>query len=380
MRKFLFIGVVLTCLLFVSCGRGNDYIDELLENINDLITTTPSPPPSTPAPIPTPEPTPEPEIYVPMGPVSHLTGLPIYEEYIYRRPIAVVINNLHRALPQSGILSADVIYEVLTEGDVTRILGIFQSCIPEKIGPVRSMRDYLIDLALNHDAIFVHHGQSPNSYRRIPLLRGARLDGMALEGPVFWRDRSYPAWFTLNTGQRPFEHSSFTNFERIQAHVGRVGIRYSWPEDVSTFGFSFYSGDSPDSEGMGEANVIHVPFSQGYPRTFTYDPEQGLYLVENRHGPHLDEEGEQIMVRNVIIQFVNKSLIAGDDAGRRTVQTVGAGRGYLAANGSYQPIRWVRETHTTPTRWYFYDGTPMYLMPGKTWINVFQTTGTVVFE
>ncbi|MCL2285851.1 MAG: DUF3048 domain-containing protein, partial [Firmicutes bacterium] len=60
-------------------------------------------------------------------PRSLLTGLPIEEEYLYRRPIAVVINNLRPAWPQSGIVSADVIYEVLAEGEVTRLVGIFQS-------------------------------------------------------------------------------------------------------------------------------------------------------------------------------------------------------------------------------------------------------------
>ncbi|MCL2498898.1 MAG: DUF3048 domain-containing protein [Defluviitaleaceae bacterium] len=100
------------------------------------------------------EPEPEPD----PGPPGLLTGLPIHEGYVNRRPIAVVVNNIFAAHPQSGISSADVVYEVLTEGNITRLIAVFQTEIPDKIGPVRSTRNYFAGLAMNHDAIFVHHG------------------------------------------------------------------------------------------------------------------------------------------------------------------------------------------------------------------------------
>jgi len=314
---------------------------------------------------------------IPDGPFSRLNGLPIYEDYQYRRPLAAVINNSTRALPQSGISAADIVYEVLAEGDVTRLVGIFQSYIPEKIGPMRSARDYFIDFALSHDALFLHHGASPGGYSRIWNLRITNLDGMALEGSVFWRDRTYPYW-AVNTGTRPLEHSSYTGKERLFNHIENRSIRNYWNEESEDYGFNF-SFFPPTSEEGDEANIVMVPFSALYFRRFVFNPETGLYYLENRQGYHMDElTGQQVSVGNILIQFANMRVI--DGAGRRTVDTIGSGDGYIIHGGRYQPIRWARDSHTSPTRWYFPDGSPLVLAPGRVWICVFQSNGNVVFE
>ena len=315
---------------------------------------------------------------MPPGPFSRLTGLPIYEEYEYRRPLAMVINNSGRALPQSGIGSADIVYEVLAEGDVTRLVGIFQSYIPEKIGPMRSARDYFIDFAFNHDALFVHHGASTGGYGRISSLNITNLDGMALEGTVFWRDRSYPYW-AVNTGNRPIEHSSYTGNERLFTHIENRGIRDYWRDHPYDFGFGFNIWPDVPNPEDGQAYIVNIPFSALYFRRFVYDPSTGLYMSENRQGQHMDAlTQEQVSVSTILIQFTNMRVI--DNVGRRSVDTVGSGSGYMIYGGRYQPVRWEKDSHTSPARWYFLDGTPLRLNPGRVWICVFQSNGNVVFE
>lgn len=313
-----------------------------------------------------------------MYPTSRLTGMPVTDETYNRRPMAVVINNIHRALPQSGITSADIIYEVLSEGDVTRLIAIFQSDIPDEIGPVRSARDYFVDFAFNHDAVFVHHGASPSGYSRIRGSRINSVDGMAFEGRVFWRIRSYPAW-ARNSGTRPMEHSSYTGWYRLEPHIDDQGIREYFSEEI-TYGFTF--GQIPASAGVsGVAERVVVPFSPNYTRTFVFDAETGLYMVENRDGAHLDAlNQEQVSVANVLIQLTAKHIIAGDADGRRNVQTVGSGTGFLATNGIYHPVRWEKTSHDSPMQWFFENGEPLVLSPGTTWICVFQSNGTVRFE
>jgi len=314
---------------------------------------------------------------IPAGPISRLTGLPIEDEYVNRRPFAAVINNSSRALPQSGVGAADIIYEVLAEGDVTRLVGIFQSYIPEMIGPMRSARDYFIDFAFNHGAVFVHHGASTSGYARINSLSATNLDGMALEGTVFWRDRSFPEW-TGNTGRRAIEHSSFTGNERLLNHVANRGIRDYWPEDAAGYGFNFTFAPQAEQVG-GQAYMVHVPFSALYWRRFEFDPETGLYMAENRQGPHMDANtGEPVGTSTILIQFTSMRVI--DGVGRRAVDTIGSGSGYMISGGRYQPILWAKDSHTAPTRWYFADGTPLQLAPGRVWICVFQSNGNVVFE
>jgi hypothetical protein len=163
-----FAGIIVTVIL-VS-GRSGTADNDFAQKLSDAESRTPGAELKIPVPAIYPpypiedepdDPYPEPPIEDPEpdpGPLGLLTGLPIYEGYADRRPIAVVVNNIFAAHPQSGISSADVIYEVLTEGNITRLIALFQTEIPDKIGPVRSTRNYFAGRAMNHDAIFVHHG------------------------------------------------------------------------------------------------------------------------------------------------------------------------------------------------------------------------------
>lgn len=318
---------------------------------------------------------PEEEVeYIDTRPLSLFTGEHIDEDDLYRRPIAVVINNIRDAWPHSGITSADVIYEVLAEGDVTRLIGIFQSEMPETVGPIRSARDYFIDFSLNHGAIFVHHGSSPSGLDRMHNLNVARLDGMFLEGNAFWRDTSNPYW--ANRGTRSLEHSSYTGWENVQTQISVSNFRDYI--DNPEIGFSF-DELSTDLATSGSAHHITVPFSASYPRTFIFDEELNQYRVENREGPHMDAlSQEQVTVANVLVQFTSIWIV--DDAGRRGVATVGEGRGYLAREGYVVPVRWAKSGHSLPMHWYFENGDPVVLAPGATWINVVDNSVGITFE
>jgi hypothetical protein len=203
------------------------------------------------------------------------------------------------------------------------------------------------------------------------------MDGGRLEGQVFWRDRSYPEWSSNRGNTRSLEHSSYTGRERVEAHLAANDIRDYAVADPA-FGFLF--GEVP-VESIGETHRIIAPFSQNYIRTFVFDEDENIYRVQNRDGAHLDANTqEQVSVTNILIQYAQMSLIAGDYAGRRNVTTVGEGRGYLITGGERFPVQWQKTAHTSPTRWTFEDGSPLIMPPGKTWICVFQSNGTITFE
>jgi hypothetical protein len=315
--------------------------------------------------------------------ISRLTGLPVRESAANNRPIAVVINNIHAALPQSGVSQADVIYEVLAEGDITRLVGIFQDYAGlTKLGPVRSARDYFVDFALDHDAIFIHHGGSPSGYSKLRSLRVSRLDGMTYEGVYFRRERTYPDWYELRAGTtRPLVHSSYTGGDKITEAAAKLEMRTALYEDAP-FGYTFFRDDKvPVHLFRDKAETVTVPFSRNYTRKFIYDPQTKLYSVEGRDGAHMDaEDNTQVSVRNVLIQEVRSYVIAGDDEGRRNVGTVGNGGGYVAMDGVYRPITWRKDGADKPTRWFFADGSEMQLAAGRTWICVFQDSGEAVLE
>ena len=309
--------------------------------------------------------------------ISLLTGLEIMPEDYLLRPVAIVINNMHPARPQSGLSQADIIYEVLAEGNITRLVAIFQAFDAAKIGPVRSARDYFIHFALNHDALFVHHGGSDGSYIRLRELGIDRLDGMNLEGRYFWRDRSYPEWDTQHTGQtRSMEHSSYTSAENIALASEGYAYRTDTTGDMG-IGFKFRE-EGYVQRGSITHEVI-IPFALGYERIFKYNPTENIYEAYNKDGPHIDENNrETIEVANIIIQMVTSRVIDGE--GRRDVGTIGSGTGYLLAEGYIMPVYWDKEDHFAPTRWYFENGDDMLLAPGKTWVCVLQENVQIIYE
>ena len=129
MKKRIALLLTVFVLLLTACGNSN--ADD--KNPQETPTNTPQPTPTAVQPEPTPEATPTPTPEAEPTPeveevfVNPLTGLPMEEEFVNDRPVAVMINNLKAALPQQGVSQADIIYEVLAEGGITRMLGVYQS-------------------------------------------------------------------------------------------------------------------------------------------------------------------------------------------------------------------------------------------------------------
>jgi len=369
---FPFLIVLMIFAFFISCsGKKEEEPEEEVPAETPAATVTLTT--ATPEPTESPTPSPRPTEDITGKAIDSLTGLYIPEELADKRPAAVVINNMHRALPQSGIGEASIVYEMLAEGNITRLIGIFRDYGAEKIGPVRSARHYFIDFAMDYDAVFVHHGGSPQGYESIRSQKVNNLDGMRL-GNTFWRD---PARASVPS---MLEHSSYTNAERIREAIDALGYREDLTGD-ETVGFRFFALDT-GLPGAENAEAITVPFSNDYMAIFEYDPETKLYDKFNERGPHIDENtDEQLTYKNVLIQITTINVIAGDSEGRRDIKTVGSGEGFLATNGGYVPVTWSKDGRTSPARWYFEDGSEMLLNKGKTWINVVSAqTGFVIGE
>ena len=125
------------------------------------------------------------------------------------RPIAVMIDNHSGAWPQANLNKAYIIYEIVVEGGETRLMALFKGQDLEKIGPVRSSRHYFLDYALENDAIYVHHGNSPQAAADFKTLNIDRISVDASK--TGWRDKS------LNVST---EHTLFTNIAKLNNGVG----------------------------------------------------------------------------------------------------------------------------------------------------------------
>ena len=301
---------------------------------------------------------------------NKLTGLETTEEISKIRPVGIMINNVKQAIPQQGISLADVIYEVLAEGGITRLFCLFTEYadLPET-GSIRSSRDYYIDLADAHDAIYVHFGGSPAAYDTLSARRTDNMDGISFDTP-FYRSE----WRRKNMGQ---EHSAMTTGEKLVAGIEKKGYR---TESDARQPFTFNKEDvSFDGEN---AEYVKLKFSFYAISEFDYDKENKVYLKSQYDAPHIDSNNdEQLSFKNILVLICSQGVVPGDDKGRLSVKFYGTGKGYYASCGEIKSITWSKESRTSDYTLYEEDGeTELLLNPGKTYVAIFPTNGEIDYK
>ncbi|MDR2530921.1 MAG: DUF3048 domain-containing protein [Oscillospiraceae bacterium] len=334
------------------------------------VTASPSPAPTeSPSPSPTPSPTPTPYD----GSVNPLTGLPTDETAAKLRPAAVMINNIKEALPMSGLASADLIFETLAEGGVTRLLAVFQNpANAEAVGSVRSARHYFIDLAQGLDAVYVHAGGSPQAYTELQNRKVDHMDGVTTVYDFFYRDK--------NRSSYAMEHRLFLNGAKLAEYLdASTKIRRTHADnyaDPLTF-----ADDGTPKVGTAIAS-ISVTYSAYKTGVFTYDAATSTFLVSEYGKPMTDgASSKQLAVTNVVILKTNISKIAGDAYGRLNVTLTGEGEGWYACGGVYTEITWSKKSATAPFIFtYKATGEPVHFGRGVSYINIVPKTEKVVFE
>ncbi|MBR0303915.1 MAG: DUF3048 domain-containing protein, partial [Clostridia bacterium] len=268
--------------------------------------------------------------------VNPLTGLEASYDVSTSRPIAVMLNNIWEALPQVGIGNADILFECLAEGGITRMLGFFSEYKDlDVIGSVRSSRPYYIDFAQMFDAIYCHAGGSEDAYSQLASRGINNIDGVRGDPlGVYYRDET-----RMQT--MAYEHTLMTTGAGLVQTIEYCGYRtelregFKYPFEFAPYGEVV----KPDGEMCLK---IHLPISTYQTVDYEYDKKEGKYLRFQYNGtPHIDgATGEQLSFTNVIILFCN--TYAYDSYGRLHVDTVGEGDGYLASAGEYIPIKWSR--------------------------------------
>ena len=283
------------------------------------------------------------------------------------RPFAVVINNIKAALPHHGVSQADMIYEILAEGGITRCLAIFTDISDvEKLGSVRSARTYFIDLAKAYDAILVHAGGSEFAYSEFSKSGWPHLDGIQGASKYFYRDQA-----RLNKGIAR-EHTLFTSGEKIL--TAAQATKYTLTRDSIDYGFKF----AEDVQLSGDpAAKITLSFTKKRETIMSYNPETGLYEGYQQGGDYIDgNTGEVMTFKNVIVLHARTS----SDGYRMFADLVGTGNGYFACNGEIVPIKWSRKSAKQPFVYTLKDGTPIELGIGTSYVGILPNTSSVTFE
>jgi len=195
--------------------------------------------------------------------INPLTGLGVSEDVANNRPVAVMINNIKASMPQLGTSGADVIYECIVEGAQTRLMAVYLDYADiGAIGSVRSSREYYLDFAGNHDAIYVHAGGSDEAYRQIKASRVNNLDGVNMYLPsTFYRDEA-------RVKSMPYEHTLMTSGEGIVDGIDYKGYRseanadFKGPFEFAEFGEERFR-DMESAAVLEVAGLQHTVIATG---------------------------------------------------------------------------------------------------------------------
>lgn len=381
------LSAVLTAVLLVSMlglfACGNDEKPPVTETTDPVTTAAPVTtevpvttvaPPTTAAPATTavPETTAPPEtqpVEVVMPYVNPLTGLPSAVDLSEKRPVAIMLNNLKVANPQIGIARADILYECLVEGGITRLMGVFSDYTGiESIGSVRSARDYYLDFAQNHDAIYICAGGSPQAYDELYARGIDFICGVNMYTPsTFHLDQNRVA--TMGS-----VHSLMTSGKGLTSGISYKKYRTTIKDGYTTP--FLFDVESCSSNGGSEATHLILNYSAAQIVQMIYSANTNTYYrFQFGTAAHMDgETNEQLNFTNVLIMYATVNAIPGDTSGRLDVGTVGTGEGYYVSGGRSVPIKWEKTNGDAVIRLTTEDGKPLVMAPGKTFVSVLPTT------
>ncbi|KQL51419.1 lipoprotein YerB [Heyndrickxia shackletonii] len=269
------------------------------------------------------------------------------------RSVAVMINNYPAARPQSGLAEADIVYEVLAEGDITRFLAIYQSEKPKRIGPVRSARDYFIHLAKGYSSLYIAHGYSPEARKMLSSGYIDNINGMQYDGTLFKRssDRKPP-------------HNSYISYENILKGAKLKHYQMNTPPSGLDF---MNAAETMQVHGQDAKNVrIHYSHEPLFNVEYEYNADSEKYKRFSGGEQTADLESKRpVLLDNLFIVETKHKVI--DGKGRRDINLTSGGKAYLFQKGKYREVEWRNiDGRILP----FENGEKVKFVPGKTWINI----------
>lgn len=295
------------------------------------------------------------------------------------RPLAVMIPNDKTALPQYNISNADILYECPVEGELTRLMAIFGDWTSlERVGNIRSCRDYYVYWAFEWDAIYCHAGGPFYIDEVIGRKDTNNINALTAPSGVFYRttDRSAPQNLYLDGAD-------------IMKEANRLGYsltpRENYSDDVH---YQFTSKSKPntlDEYGTAAATATKIDLKDAYPITqtaFEYNAEDGLYYRSQKPsgGAHMDQAtGTQLAFKNLLIQFTYYEV--RDAKGYLAFQCNDTSRdGWYFTNGKGIHVNWKKTADYGATRYYDDDGNEIVLNTGKTMVCIVEDGDTFTYS
>ena len=273
--------------------------------------------------------------------------------------IAAKIDNHWDARPQIGLDSTDLVFEELVEGGITRYVAVWQSVIPDLLGPVRSIRPMDPDIVSPFGGIICYSG---GQQRFIDLMRKTpvynAIHGQADTQSTFFR-----------TTAKRAPHNVVVKAKEVLAQHKNIAA----PKQQFA-----YSLDVPSSTAAKEGkptSVVNYRFSPGFYGTWTYDPKTEVFLRAQQGKKDLDSNKKQLTATNVVVLRV--SVVNDRDVPK--TQLFGGGEAWVSSGGGTVHGSWSKSSATSSIRLVGDDGVTIRLAAGNSWIELIPTAGGVSF-
>ncbi len=287
---------------------------------------------------------------------SHLNGIEVTSKADLSKPVtAIMIENSPDARPHSGLKQAEVVYEAIAEGGITRFLTLFQQHKPQLVGPVRSLRMYYVDWLAPYQASVAHVGGSHASLQEIRNGKYRDIDQF-FNGSSYWRanDRRPP-------------HNVYTSFEKLDALNAGKGYKSS----------QFTSFARADGKASDKPNAVSIDInfsSSWYNTHYDYDKASNTYLRSIGGQASNDREEGRLAPSVVIALHVNETTVM-EDGWRQSIVTNGTGTATVFQNGTAAEYTWRKNDRFSPLELIDAAGKPVALNRGQTWIAAVPNSG-----
>jgi len=283
---------------------------------------------------------------VPVGSLNHAS-------------IAAKIDNHPDARPQVGLEHTDLVFEELVEGGLTRYVAVWQSDIPELLGPVRSIRPMDPDIISPLGGIVCYSG---GQQRFVALMR---------QTPVYNAIHGQPdtASTFFRTPSKPAPHNVLVKARELLAQHSTI------PAPVQQFAFSLDVPSSTASKDGTPTAAIDYAFSGVTKGSWTWDPAKKSFLRAQGAKPDLDGAGAQLSATNVIVLRVP----IADDKGVPKTLMIGSGEAWVSTGGGTIHATWSKSSATAPIRLVDASGVTVRLAAGNSWIELVPLAGSVAF-
>lgn len=321
--------------------------------------------------VPTPTPTPTPVF----NPINGEIVSAEEQANLNRPPLAVMIENSTDARPQSGLNSADVVYEALAEGGITRFMAVFLQNTPLRIGPVRSVRTYYLDWASEYNPIFSHWGGNSDALAEIPTIGIHNVDAMYMSGSdnTCASDTSNQKTIFCRDPSRYAPHNGYGDTQLIWNY----GANQKWSSS-STFTQWTFKDDAPLAQRGVDGIHLNISFMSNdtdYAVNWAYNQTNNNYTRYNYSNVvQLDRaDNTPITAKTIIVQYVtaeNYTSSSGKVVFR--FDNTGSGNASIFEDGKEIDGTWKKASMDGRTLYYDTNGNLISLNRGKIWITFLQ--------